>query len=402
MGLWKSLAGTVRIEITGAEPSKSLMQLSDSGITLFHVTYSGELCVLADISRQNYRKAIKILTQRGDTVKRVKKSGLYWSAFSLGKRPVLLVGLLFYIFAFLFLPTRVFFVQVKGNHQIPTNYILEQSQKCGITFGASRRQVRSEKIKNALLEKVPQLQWVGVNTSGCVAVIQVEEKAVVKEPPLLPHTVSHIAAKKDAVILECTVKQGNLLCSLGQAVTEGQILVSGYTDCGLSIQATRAQAEIFGQTLQNINSVILAEGYRRNEVIKHSTEYTLIIGKQRYPLTIFGEQEKPGVASTKTVTERKLTLPGGFTLPVSILEETYTYYETSKDWIDTQSVLAEYTSAYTMRQMIAGEIQNKQETYTEGEHTLHLQAQYLCREMIGQEVEGKMMDQNSSIPNLEQ
>ena len=40
--------------------------------------------------------------------------------------------------------------------------------------------IRSEKVKNSLLQRIPQLQWAGINTDGCVAVISVREKTAIK------------------------------------------------------------------------------------------------------------------------------------------------------------------------------------------------------------------------------
>ena len=88
-------------------------------------------------------------------------------------RPVLLAGLGILFLLAMYLPSRVLFIRVEGNMQIPDRQILAAAEECGIRFGASRREVRSEKVKNALLSSVPQLQWAGVNTAGCVATISV-------------------------------------------------------------------------------------------------------------------------------------------------------------------------------------------------------------------------------------
>ena len=65
---------------------------------------------------------------------------------------------------------------MEGNQNVPENLILELASQCGLSFGTERRQVRSEQVKNALLGAVPELEWVGINTAGCVATISVRER----------------------------------------------------------------------------------------------------------------------------------------------------------------------------------------------------------------------------------
>ena len=148
-------------------------------------------------------------------------------------------------------PGRVFFIEIEGNQQIPDRLILEVVQENGIQFGAVRRDIRSEKIKNILLEKIPQLQWVGVNTNGCVAVISVRERQF--ENDSQEYSFGSIVASRDAIIQQITVLRGTQLCKVGQAVKAGEILVSAYKDYGISVKMTGAKAEIYGQTEHNLD-----------------------------------------------------------------------------------------------------------------------------------------------------
>ena len=83
----------------------------------------------------------------------------------------MVIGLCLLLLLVCILPTRVLFMRVEGNESIPENLILEAAEDCGIRFGASRSAVRSEKVKNGILSRISELQWVGVNTKGCIAVI---------------------------------------------------------------------------------------------------------------------------------------------------------------------------------------------------------------------------------------
>ncbi len=400
MGLWKSLRGAVQIEITGADIGRSLRRLTEAGITLEKITVSGNLSISACIARRDYPRLVQILTPFGDEIRETKRIGIYWKLHSLKHRPVLMAGLFLYFLFFMFLSTRVLFVTVKGNEQVPTRYILEQAKGYGLSFGVSNREVRSERIKNGLLEKVPQLQWVGVNISGCVAEISVEEQPEQEKVPNADYPVSHIVAKTDGVILSCTVREGNALCSVGQAVRKGQILVSGYTDCGLTIQAGRSDGEIYGQTLQNIQALMPEKAETRVASQKVYQVYTLIAGSRQYTWGDTQIWESDPADSIKTVQRYQLTLPGGFTLPVTLEKATYTFYETEETVVANQWDISEYAKNYLKNQMIAGEILATQEDFSQEGGVLILHGKYRCKEMIGLEVPADLPGQEK-LPGRE-
>lgn len=341
--------------------------------------------VSGNIARGRYRDAEKILHRRGDRIEKVWERGILCTLSHLRHRPVLIIGCLLCQLFFLWLPTRVLFLKVIGNTQIPEAFILEQCRACGINFGASTREIRSEKVKNQLLEKIPQLQWAGINTRGCVAEVNVREK--IPDVPLEPeHTVSHIVAVRDAVLLSCTVQQGNVLCKVGQAVQQGQILVSGYTDCGLSILAARSQADIYGQTLHTVDTVTLSHCIGRGEAIKEQTRYILIIGDQQYPIPSWEKEIlEPDGCCIKTDCTDVLTLPGGFGLPVALRTVTSTWYKTVPRDKLSENLLESYTEDYLSRHMSEGEILKKELHINDKDGAKVLSGKYLCRERIGME-----------------
>ena len=65
---------------------------------------------------------------------------------------------------------------------------------------------------------------------------------------------------RDGFIVSATVTRGNFLCRVGQSVKAGQVLISGYTDCGICIQATRAEGEIYAQTSRDFAAVTPLSG----------------------------------------------------------------------------------------------------------------------------------------------
>ncbi len=390
MGLFRSLSGMLKLEITSADPALTITRLNEAGVELFNTSQTGDLTIRFSLRRRDYPRVRALCEKRGEQVKVVERSGFFWQLYALRKRPVLVGGIAFLLACALYLPSRVLFIRVEGNELVPTRLILEGAEQVGIGFGASRREVRSENVKNALLEAIPTLQWAGINTNGCVATISVRERTQTEQQQKTGG-VSSIVAARDGVIRQATVLRGNGVCKVGQAVKSGEVLISGYTDCGLSIQATRAEGEIFAQTERALTVVTPDEYSARGGSEKTETKYALRIGKKR--INFYKNSGIPDATCGRMYTEYVLTLPGGFPLPVTLIVEEYDHFEpvaTTAVQADTAQVLSEYAQYYLKTQMVAGQILN--------EHTIQeqnrLYGQYACLEMIGRERSEEIVEHN--------
>lgn len=379
------LLGMVEVELTSADPAGFLDQANRRGIGIYGAREESLLCWQFWIGRGDWRSLSALAEAKGCTLKLVGRRGFYWKAKGLLKRPVLLLGMAALIALVLWLPTRVLFVTVEGNTQIPSKLILEMAAQSGIEFGASRREVRSEKVKNALLAAVPQLEWAGVNTRGCTAVITVRERSE-GEKDQRTASVSRIVACRDGVITSLTAMAGSAQCKVGQAVKAGQTLISGYTDCGISILATRAKGEVYADTGYDLTVITPAQYSARAEKTASEKKYSLIIGKKRINFDKDSGISDPTCA--KIYQEYCLTLPGGFQLPVKLAVETWTVCETeavAAGETEADTLLTDFARRYLLGQMAAGQILSSQQSTVRAGEIYVLSGSYACNEMIGRE-----------------
>ena len=383
MKLHTSLAGTVRAKLTGADIPGTLDQLSRQGVEILGFTMLSELEGRITLRRTDYASAKKLCDCRGDSLTEEGRNGLYWTFKSLRKRPVLVFGVLFYLISTLYLPSRVFFVRVVGNETLPDRLILEAASDCGIGFGASRREVRSEKVKNALLEALPDLQWAGVNTYGCVAEISVRER-ITPEVGSAPSDFGHIVASREGVITSCNATRGTLLCTPGQAVTQGDILISGYTDCGLTIRAEQAHGEVFAATVHNLTAVTPDSCHFAAPTGTQKKKISIIIGKKR--INLWKDSGIWDTTCDRMYEEYYITLPGGFRLPVALAVERFSFRACSETEIphdELEVLLTETAQRYLKSQMLAGVIRNAEETFQRRSGTVQMAGKYDCVELIG-------------------
>ena len=380
MDIWSSVSGMVAVKITTADPEGILQTLIEHNIVFNNVHFGNDLTVSGLIEKKDYKALQEIVRKKQGDISRCDRVGAYWTIKRFLIRPLMLVIIAILVLSVFYLPGRILFVRVEGNTQIPAKKILEEAQYCGIRFGASRRYVRSEKTKNKLLDSMLELDWVGINTSGCVATISVKERDRVTEFDLSA-PVKSIVAAHDGIVGQCTIHRGNKLCDVGSAVKAGQILVSGYTDCGIAIKVTGAEAEIYGQTMRKVSAISLTTTQQRTKEGNRKRKYALRIGKKQINF-----HKGSGISDTgcvKIKRTRYLTLPGGFELPVALITTEEITYIHNKTEIDVYELLPQYVRNYLKTQMVAGRILTEESNVEQIDNALLLSGTYYCYELIG-------------------
>jgi len=385
MGIYQSLAGSVRIELTSADVAGSLQAINAAEIPVSNLCTVGDLTVEFTILHRYLNKIQNMSDQKGDRVIVLSHNGVFWLFRRMTQRPVILFCLCMLFLCAILLPTRVLFVEVEGNERIPDNMVLEAAKNAGIGFGVSRRVVRSEKMKNQLLDEIPQLQWAGVNTHGCTAIISVRERADGNRNQK-NYTVSNIVASTDGIITSCTITGGAALCQEGQVVKKGQILISGYSDCGSFVTAGRSQGEVFAKTRHELTAVSPAHAGVRMQIAGKKTYYSLCFGKKR--INFYKGSGISDGSCVKMIRQYHLTLPGNYTLPLVLVKEEQIDYQVVTNQIDTvasESRLSDFLESLIQNQGIALCVIDAQETFENKNGLIILKGVYNCTEMIGRE-----------------
>ena len=154
MNLYHAFTGRIRLRLTGADIAAALRAFNAADVHILDVITSDALTAELTIYRKDWALVRQVAARRGDDVRVVRYGGAYWSIKKLLHRPVLVLGILLLLILSLYLPTKVLFIRVEGNSTVPANRIIEKASLSGIRFGTDRRAVRSEKVKNALLEAI--------------------------------------------------------------------------------------------------------------------------------------------------------------------------------------------------------------------------------------------------------
>lgn len=372
MELYWRLRGWVRLRLTSADCVTRLREISRE-LRLEQVEFPDALTA-EFVVRRGMEGRIRV--REGERLETVRTGGLPVVLACLRRWKLLCGVVAFLLFLTVFLPTRILFLEVEGNGAVPARLILERAEECGVYFGASRRSLRSERVKNHLLWAIPELRWAGVNTEGCTAVITVALRDIGKAgEENLP---GDIAAVTDAVVTEVILQSGTALVKPGEAVREGQLLISGTADLGHSTRIDRAEGEVYGLTRRVVEVRLPEDSVLRTDNGRVVRRFSLRIGKKSVNFS-----NDSGIlhgTCVKMRTVHYLTLPGGFTLPVALVTDTYRLSdETSIPREMTRDLLAQQARRYVREQMTAGTILTEELQYAD----CGLTAVFQCRELIG-------------------
>ena len=384
--LWWKFQGYLRMRLTGAAPERTLRYLAGK-IRLEDVCRVGPLEVEFSVSSLDLDKVHAIAERFGDQTKILEHGGFPQSVGKCRSYPVICLTVVLMIFLSLWLPGRVLFFRVEGNRTVPERRILEEAAACGLHFGAERGKVRSEQVKNRLLDTLPELSWVGVNTSGTVATITVQERR--RSPEQIRQSPGNIVASTDGIVTAVTATAGTPLVKPGDGVQAGQTLISGYTDLGLCTHVEAAEGEVFALTERSVYAVLPEETRQIVENGSTVKKYSLLIGKNR--INFYSDSGILHTGCGKMTQIRVLTLPGGWTLPLALMVETFTVTETysaARDPEEAEAMLTDAARAELEQRMTAGEIRSADAVLDEEDYRYRLTLQCRCHEMIGRHSSG--------------
>ncbi len=314
--LGDKLRGTAKVELLGAEPERLLERCRREGLRLEKIR-SPEPCVLRLELRQEELPRLRRTAEGcGFTIKVMELRGGRESARRLGRRWVLLLGL--FLAAALLGLSQLFVwqIRVQGCEELSQGQVLRALADCGVEPGSFGPGIRQEELRSRMLEKLPELEWMTVNVSGSRATVLVRER---REIPELRRTEpAEIRAARSGIIQSVTVWEGRALVEPGDAVLEGELLVSGRLE-SLSRPAreVRAAAEIRAETWRELIAVCPLEMLQTRETGGGTRVFALGIGKK---LLFPGKIPGKGLDECATIVhDYNLGAEGLFSLPLRLL-----------------------------------------------------------------------------------
>lgn len=250
--------GYVRFRAEGGFPERFINLCAAHRIELWNTRRDG-ISLYACCAARDYRRLRFVARKTGVRMRLQSKRGVPFFVNRHRARAGLLVGLAAYAALLNLLGGYVWVVDVHGNERVPTAVIEQAVAKCNVKAGCAIDRLDIPDIQLQSLRLLPDLSWLTVNMHGSTAQVMVSER---KEPDddRTSRNPANVKAAVDGVIVSMEVYEGDVQVQVGDAVTQGMLLVSGVRTTELGDYLTRARAKILARTTRTLTvSVPLRE-----------------------------------------------------------------------------------------------------------------------------------------------
>ena len=379
MRLEERIRGTVRVEICGAELetllnaclAEELPLLAPESLdvhTLRLRVWERDLPRLEKLAKKHFCE-LRVLSRRGGS--RTRRL--------LRRRLGLLLLLALFLTAVTLATMFVWEIRIVGAEELSRPALLRELSALGLSYGAYRPGIDAERLRDEMLLREPRLLWMTVNVRGSVAEVQLLGRA--EEPEIYVESeAAELRASRTGIVRRVDVRAGQARVLPGEAVTEGELLVSGSVDSITAAPRTvRAQGEVWADTWYELTALCPAASAKSGADEGARSRWAVKIGARRINFHQNGGKTIDGC--DKIVHEYNLGIDGLFRLPVCLVrEELRPYAAAGESRADAERAGQQLIAALAER--IDGEIVSAQLSTAElpGLTVVTLRAR--CRENI--------------------
>ncbi|HCC00681.1 MAG TPA: hypothetical protein DEP42_05640 [Ruminococcaceae bacterium] len=311
------LLGYTQFSAENGSIERFLSLVSKNEIVLWGIRVKDATLHASTLSR-NFRKLHPFAMVTGVTLTREAQKGLPAQLKRLKRHLGVFIGIILFLILIVFFSSFVWEVDLEGNKEVPTEQIEGVLSELGLKPGAYALFMQVRYIQNGLLLRVPELAGVTINLHGSTAYVRVRERRYA--PDFVPQSQPcNVKATRDGKILKVENEEGKSMIKPGEAVTAGQLLLSGVVDDrdGAS-RLVHARGSVVAQTSRDLRVSVPLHASVRTETGQQVRRRTLNVFNYGVPL-YFGALKGDYNRYTETKPLQILQVK----LPISITTKTY-------------------------------------------------------------------------------
>ncbi len=247
LNLFRFFMGYCHIQVQGPFPERFINLCDRRGILLWQMT-GGENVVTACCRSCDLALVQTAAQNSGCTLQITARSGLLTLLSPLRGRWGFAVGAVLFVLILYVSSSFVWQIDVQGNTQTDTEVIITQLSQLGLKKGVRPQNLNLKATGEKLRLACPDLAGVAISYRGSHVLVKVTQRTVAdKNAPLQE---SNLVAVKDGIITLVLCQNGKSLVKAGDAVTAGQLLISGvYEDYYGKSTITAAMGQVYAKTV---------------------------------------------------------------------------------------------------------------------------------------------------------
>lgn len=321
VNLFRLLIGYVKFEFTGGFIEGFLNSCYSMNYNIKNIK-TNENGFSAQTDIKTYMQLHKIAYKQGGKVKIIKRKGLPFLLAPLKNRWGVFSGAAFFVLFISFMGGFIWNITVTGNNRVTDARIVDYLAKNGFETGARWSDTDKENLECSVMAEFDDISWISINKMGSLALVEINE--TVKKPSVIDSSkITNVTASKDGVIMHITALGGWPAVKAGDAVTAGDLLISGINESEVDEKNHFAHAH--GTVLAKVNSEIELNISReqKEKIYTYSKEYkSFYFFGLEIPLYL----KKDG-GEAEISREKSYFLLNSFRLPIGIITEYDNYYE---------------------------------------------------------------------------
>lgn len=220
---WHALTGYLRVRVRGRFPERLVNLCAQEGIPLWDLRADGP-DLLASVAVRDLRRLRALRRRAGVRLRVVGRHGLPFAVRRLRRLRVAMSLLFVAVLALYLLSQFVWFVEVEGTRQLDPQEVLRVAAELGLRPGTWRGALDAERLAHQLVLRLPALSWATLRFFGAKATIVVAERVL---PPPAPAGPGDVTARRDGVVVQVVVVDGEAAVRPGQVVRAGDVLIRG-------------------------------------------------------------------------------------------------------------------------------------------------------------------------------
>lgn len=296
-----TLAGSVRVKARGKGIERLINACVRQGIAVWNVKKHSADTATFFIKLSDVKRLRHVARQSECKLSFVGRTGLPFFWRQAWRNSGFWLGLLLFIAMVFLLSNIVWKIEIKGAAPETEHQIARELKRMGVERGVFQFLLDDpETLQKKLTERVPDITWVGVEWKGTSLHFRVVEKEIPE--PKKPIPPRHLVAKKEAVIADLFVEEGQPLVSVNDYVQKGQLLVSGIIGAEGRTKFVPASGKVFGETWYKSTVVLPLETTFHVLTGKFTERHYVGIGRLLIP--VWG-WKKPVFAHTIVETEKR-------------------------------------------------------------------------------------------------
>lgn len=247
LGLFRYVVGYCRIRVSGKFPERFINLCDRRGVLLWEMT-GGEASVSACCRSCDLPLVQAAVDNSGCALEITARAGLVSLLSPLRGRWGFAVGAVMFVLILYISSSFVWKIDIQGNTATDTSVILTHLSRLGLKKGVRPRDLNLKATGEKLRLACPDLAGVAISYRGSHVLVKVSERTIADKSS--PPQESNLVATKNGIITLVLCQNGKSLVKAGDAVTAGQLLISGvFEDRSGKSTITAAMGQVYAQTI---------------------------------------------------------------------------------------------------------------------------------------------------------